>query len=1217
MFYFNTRTTVLTIACLLATVLAEPPAVAAGQPPPGSRRAEWLGKSPDWGDPKNWSAGQAPGPGDVACFIVRDGEVGRQPFLAKDTAVGGLYFDNGVTARRTVGDDASFTPGLKPAVIPGVKPLPENRLVGWSLQGAGRLSLGSGGIRFADAGGTVVIHPDIELRAWQEWRVGRTDGSSRLREFLYREALVSLAADRAGLQREGRTMAPRIDRWDGLNPLTDDCYGNEAVLSLLGRLSGPGGIRKTGSGRVYYANSASPVFTGGTSVECGAVEWRIPEITVSGTYRFGAKPVVLDGGLFCFGAAKCGSQKDQIPTLATPVVVTGRNGILEYSQEIFRTDPPASSPREARQALARIPHSRFVGPVTLRGGLKFEHNTAGAANSNVYIDGPITLDQASPAVLALIEGDFTTDRWDMRIHVSGRITDGPGNAGNPLIVRSNSGTATIRSPENDYAGGTVVAMSGLGFIDNPEWFPAWIRVEPQARLGRGDVTVEPGGALFLTSPANLADKAIVAVRNNRLANGVVCLGYNGLPRFDRESAGVLLFDCDEFDSVDDLSTLGNGRMFLGAGRHARGRQPAFTGTRLKPGADQVYRLGAGLAAQRADQVYRPGAGLVAQGADDGREPTLRIRHGVLEGPAAVEVGASGYRGIGSVRLEGANTFRGPLTIRGGPNFGRPAETIVEGIAQSAPGASPLGDPGGSVFLEGGLLRLRAAAGADQPVRKGPLAFSGCCSIELGAQRGARAALTLADLLRDRMGRGLLVLHALGDKLQDEERLSISSWKEDVRLLPPHILCQQGNLPGFACYDAKDGKGIRPFASPKPDLETAGPDDVVACTAGSLQGRRRTVKALSTAGPLGGTGTIGITGGGLILGGNITPNVDFGPTEGVIVGNGGRESRIVSGKISGSGGLTARGVTLANADNDFTGPVAVHGTVWAEFDTRRDDGTVTRGSLGPLANPIVLNGGVLLRVRGERSGNCLAASRTIYLGACGGALNNCWECICPAVTVYGKITGPGTLFQPAWDGGRVVIDNPENDYTGGTLVGAHCGGMMVTPRGKLGAGPVLLRADDTTLHLYGDANIDARARLTVSHYAIAAFRSARPVIGSLDGSGFVLLGDRDVATQLTLGGDNSDATFYGKIRNACRSSAGSIAKTGKGVWTVYGAQEYGGGTTVDGGTLVLMGGLAGDVAVHKGAAFVLKGVVAGNVRVDHGATFRNEGKVAGKVRAAGP
>ncbi len=228
-----------------------------------------------------------------------------------------------------------------------------------------------------------------------------------------------------------------------------------------------------------------------------------------------------------------------------------------------------------------------------------------------------------------------------------------------------------------------------------------------------------------------------------------------------------------------------------------------------------------------------------------------------------------------------------------------------------------------------------------------------------------------------------------------------------------------------------------------------------------------------------------------------------------------------------------------------------GLVQVVYDQPGADGQFTHGSLGDLGNPVVLNGGYLAGLADKQSAGCLAPQRTIYLGPSGGILDAEHSFCAATLTVYGKITGPGMLTQPTWSGHPLTIDNPDNDYTGGTLVAA-C--IIVTPRGKLGKGPVLVRADNVVLQLEGDANIDPKARLTVSHYGTARFRSAKPVIGSLDGSGFVLLGDRQVTTTLALGGDDTDSTFYGKIRNAYPQSTGSVTKTGRGTLTLYGARS---------------------------------------------------------------
>ena len=71
------------------------------------------------------------------------------------------------------------------------------------------------------------------------------------------------------------------------------------------------------------------------------------------------------------------------------------------------------------------------------------------------------------------------------------------------------------------------------------------------------------------------------------------------------------------------------------------------------------------------------------------------------------------------------------------------------------------------------------------------------------------------------------------------------------------------------------------------------------------------------------------------------------------------------------------------------------------------------------------------------------------------------------------------------------------------------------------------------------------------------------------------------------------------------------------WT-DGAHDYTGPTTVSSGTLLLLGSVAGDVIVRKGAKFVLKGIVNGDVQVDEGGILVDDGgHVAGKITRKQP
>ena len=88
--------------------------------------------------------------------------------------------------------------------------------------------------------------------------------------------------------------------------------------------------------------------------------------------------------------------------------------------------------------------------------------------------------------------------------------------------------------------------------------------------------------------------------------------------------------------------------------------------------------------------------------------------------------------------------------------------------------------------------------------------------------------------------------------------------------------------------------------------------------------------------------------------------------------------------------------------------------------------------------------------------------------------------------------------------------------------------------------------------------------------LSSLTAAGTTIGSIAGvGGQIALSIK----QLTVGGNNASTTFAGIISDT--GGAGSIVKAGSGVWTLTGANTYGGGTTVTAGTLQL--GTGGSLA----------------------------------------
>jgi fibronectin-binding autotransporter adhesin len=478
----------------------------------------------------------------------------------------------------------------------------------------------------------------------------------------------------------------------------------------------------------------------------------------------------------------------------------------------------------------------------------------------------------------------------------------------------------------------------------------------------------------------------------------------------------------------------------------------------------------------------------------------------------------------------------------------------------------------------------------------------------------RPHLNVEDIKR--IDRSVLTINAVKDHLGEEEQFQVTGWSNHSGMQPPYLVYEQdASHLDFLSYDGKNQTGFHRLSDYVTDWKKVGPSDALEIGATQLNGEILTVGALKTTGPITGSGTIHITGGGLLAGGDIAPNIDFGHAEGIIHG-----WPALKGKVSGTNGLTfstsfcaseisVHTTSLSNSANDFTGTITIEGLrVDVGYDVFDSDGRAQLGSLGNLANNIVLNGGGLvfskpLATTDEKIG--LAASRTVTLGPSGGLINS------PVGPVHlaARVTGPGMLTEPGELSGPLIIENPDNDYTGGTrlLLGGEA--MTVTSTGKLGKGPVEVDAE-SWLNLEGDHNIDSHACLHTTQESMVTFFSKAPEIGSLIGGGLISLSGAD--TNLSVGSDDTSFTFYGSIKeqtNAAKPGLGSLTKVGMGAWTLYGNHSYSGLTTVAAGTLILKGGVRGDVNVPEHGTLAGSGIIGGNLSV-------RGGRVSPEISAAG-
>jgi autotransporter-associated beta strand protein len=263
-----------------------------------------------------------------------------------------------------------------------------------------------------------------------------------------------------------------------------------------------------------------------------------------------------------------------------------------------------------------------------------------------------------------------------------------------------------------------------------------------------------------------------------------------------------------------------------------------------------------------------------------------------------------------------------------------------------------------------------------------------------------------------------------------------------------------------------------------------------------------------------------------------------------------------------------------ASNSFSGGLTLNaGTIALATDNANSSG------LG--SGPVTMNGGVITMYDNASSYNSFYANLVVPTGATADLYAD------SRVDMYGTLTGGGTLnFHIPWV--RTTLFTDWSGFTGTLNVSGgdlRMGTSYAFPGFpnaivNLGAGCVT----------YYTGTLSAGAGTTVS-------------FGQLSGTATsVLQGGATGGRALTyrIGGRNTDATFAGTIGEQGGIGGGNITsyvKTGTGTWTLSGTCAYNGGTTVEQGTLRILGSLTsngGQLAVAAAATLKLEG---GTITVD--------------------
>ena len=293
---------------------------------------------------------------------------------------------------------------------------------------------------------------------------------------------------------------------------------------------------------------------------------------------------------------------------------------------------------------------------------------------------------------------------------------------------------------------------------------------------------------------------------------------------------------------------------------------------------------------------------------------------------------------------------------------------------------------------------------------------------------------------------------------------------------------------------------------------------------------------------GSSGTLQITSGFVLVGGPIGVNLDFGSAEGLLFTKSVTQNAQVSGKISGSNGLTISGgysVALLAANN-FTGPLTLNGA-HLSFSSL--------AVLGPDTSPIKLAGGSL-----DYTGSAATFTRDLDLRGTGGTFYTSSA----SVLLTSQITGPAALSLS----GTITLANNLNSYAGDTR---FAGELKFGSDAVLGQSPILRgQGASASITLLGDWTTSRQVDVENANIMLAT------------------------------GGLN--AILSGSI-----SGTRQFTKTGAGIVTINEATAFLGPIGVWGGTMRLNSNLGASqsnslISVEAGARLEAQSAFANNVNV---------------------
>jgi autotransporter-associated beta strand protein len=933
----------------------------------------------------------------------------------------------------------------------------------------------------------------------------------------------------------------------GSGALTVDQAANG---SFGGQIGGSGSLIKSGAGTLALTGSntqANTIVNGGT-LQLGA-----------GGSLAAASTLAVNGGTFDLNG-----QNQTVGALSGTGGTVGLNGgaALTLNQNTDTSYAGAftgngSLVKDGSGTLALTGASSHTGGTVINNGtLQLGAGGSLASTGAVAVNGgTFDLNGQSQTVgalsgtggtVALSNNGALTVNQTTNTSYAGVIT------GSGSLTKSGSGTLTLTGT-NTYTGGTTVSGGTLAgttsslqgnIVNNANvtFDQVGAGVYAGAMSGTGTLTKSGAGTVVLTGENVFSGGTIITGGILQIGNG----GTTGSLAGNVQNDGTLaFFRSDNITFGGDISGTG-GLLFMGNATVTLTGNNTFTGGiamgggTLVVGADSELG-GAGSTLTLAGSTVQATASftsnraiiLATGGGTFNTGSNVLTLAGVVSGVGGLVVGEGS-----SIVLTGANTYSGGTTISSGALLTLGGSGSIQGDVANSGTMQFAGT--GTTF--GGVI---SGSGAVQQVSgttvlTGNSLHTGGTTISGGTlQLGVDNALTMAGALA--INGGTFDLNGYAQTIGE-----LSGTGGGVALNGGALTVNQtgnttyaGIVSGTGSF-IKDGSGTLVLTGANTNANTVVNGGTLQGTTSSLQGN---------------------------IANNATVVFDQAAT-GTYAGN-----------MSGNGGLTKNGngaLILSGDNSGYAGTTTVNAGLLQIGDGV--GGTAMAGNIVNNAAVTFMASGAGLSYGGSISGSGSVAvagsAQTTLTGTHsytgGTTVTSTAGLNIGSGTTTAKIVGALTA-----DGGLANFVNA--DMSGMGAITARNGGTLGFSSSASAAATALLVADAASALAFSDASTAGTSTITNSgnvrftgnssggtaryigssgDLSIAGIAGSSTTIGSIEGSGTVSLGNK----QLAVGGNNQSTQYNGVIGGA----GGSLLKQGTGTLTLTGNNTYSGGTTVTGG-----------------------------------------------------